>query len=189
MTGKAAILALALAFSVMAFAGINLAHAQWAAIGTGYAVTTDYHGMNIAPSTLVTVTAGTTDSNVVNVEFVWHAPDGTIIFTEIVAVTPLTTPSVPPSPISSEITSWASANIGVQYAYAQSAFAPNVLGDWGVQAIFRGPTGSEVNSYTEVIQIRATSFNVIPEVPLIGSAGASLFLLVGLGLYIKRKKV
>ncbi len=186
MKGKVAVLALAIVI-VIAFAG--RAYAQWNAISSGYAVTTDFHGLSVSPGTLVTVTAGTTDVRVFEVIFVWHYPDGSVAFTETVPVTWTTCPTPPPSPIPKEITDWvATQPTGFVYGYAQSSHVADVLGDWGVQALFHDHAGHQVGEYTEIVAVRSTSFNVVPLIPVLGTAGMALSLLAGLGLFIKRRR-
>lgn len=73
------------------------------------------------------------------------------------------------------------------YVFEAPVHAPDSLGDWSVQAIFQGPTGQTVDSFVEKIAIRATSFNVIPEIPLLGTVGASIAMIAGLAFKLKRK--
>ena len=72
--------------------------------------------------------------------------------------------------------------------YAHSTQIPDVLGDWGVQAFFQDSTGRERSGLDDVIKIRATSFNVVPEIPIVGTAGAIATMLFGFWLYTKRRK-
>jgi len=51
---------------------ISAVYAPWSTLGTGYAITSNYHGEDVIPSTPVTVTAGTLDQNIVQVTFRWH---------------------------------------------------------------------------------------------------------------------
>ena len=144
---------------------------SWSALGSGYAVTRDYHGIDVIPFTEVTVTARTTDADVETVTFVWKYPNGTIAF------------------IDAEVPVWSN---GTYYdskliQYAQSSNSPNTLGDWGVQAFFNGEDGSIRGQESDVIAIRATSFFVIPEVPL-GTVGILLAFAVALAL-MKTNKV
>jgi hypothetical protein len=41
---------------------------------------------------------------------------------------------------------------------------------------------------TDIVAIRATSFNVIPDIPVLGSAGALTAMLLSLGLFLYRKR-
>jgi hypothetical protein len=135
----------------------------------------------------VVATAGTTDLTIEHVTFRWQDPDNSTVWEETVAVSgPLTTPNVP-SDIPPEVQEWANDNPSVDYLYAQSTYAPNIVGDWGVQAFFIGPDGTTKAGLDYVVQIRATSFNVIPEVPIIGTAGAAIAMLAGLGAFMKRR--
>lgn len=149
---------------------LNVAHAQWSAINSGYAVTTDYHGVDVPPGTLVTATAGTTDATVDSVTFLWKSPDGNTAYTD---------PDVPVSPNGTEYD-------GKPVYYATSSHTLDVPGDWGVQALFIGEGGTKKQGIEDVIGIRATSFFIIPELPTIFLMAASLTAL-GIFAY-KRKK-
>jgi len=125
-----------------------------------YDVTSDYHGVKVPLGTLVTVTATTNDPGVTGVTFIWRDPDGNeVLRTDDYA-----------------------------FPYADQ-FTPNIVGDWGVQAVFRGPDGTPVPGLdiTDKIEIRATSFFVVPELPIVGTAGSLLSMLAGF-YYIRKKK-
>ena len=150
----------------------NVAYAQWDAINSGYAITTDYHGLEVPPGTLVTATAGTTDTDVQNVTFLWKYPNETIVYREENV------------PVQSNGTMWDEKLI----YYAYSSYIPDVLGDWGVQALFIGKDGKIKANHNDVIMIRATSFNVIPDFPVIGTAGALISMVLSLSLFLCKKK-
>jgi len=153
---------------------------------TGYAVTSSWFGMEVPLYANVVATAGTTDPDVVKVEFKWHAPNGTTIWDENVTVSgPLITPEVPPD-VPEEVVTWATDNLGVTYWYAQNTHSPTVLGDWGVQAIFHNATKPKGNSEVNIVT-RSTSINVIPEVPL-GTIGIIIAMFGAFGLFQIRKR-
>ena len=108
-------------------AAISVANAQWSAISSGYAITTDYHGIDVPLGALVTATAGTTDANVTSVTFLWHYPDNETVAYEV---------NVP-------VWSNGSTYDGKLIYYANSSYIPDVLGDWGVQALFIGEGGTK----------------------------------------------
>ncbi|MEM2975444.1 MAG: hypothetical protein QXE76_06240 [Candidatus Bathyarchaeia archaeon] len=151
---------------------VNLANAQWSAINSGYAVTTNYHGKIVFPGTLVTATAGTTDKNVTHVTFLWKYPNETTAYT---------TANVP---VWSNDSTWD----GKLIYYANSSYTPTIEGDWGVQAFFIGDGGKTKAGINCTIMIRATSFNVVPDFPVVGSIGALVTMLVGVGLFWHKKK-
>ena len=164
---------LAILAMILVILGINLAIAQWSAISSGYAVTTDYHGKEVPPGTLVTATAGTTDADVENVTFLWKDPDENIVNTE------------------ANVLVWSNGTTydGKLIYYAQSSYTPDIIGDWGVQALFIEKDGKPKANHKDVVMIRATSFNVIPNIPIIGTAGAMISMLLGLSLFLlKRSK-
>jgi hypothetical protein len=150
---------------------VNVASAQWDAINSGYAVTTDYHGQIVPPGTLVTAIAGTTDQNVINVTFLWKYPNETVVYET----------NVPVSPNGSQYD-------GKLIYYAISSYTPKVVGDWGVQAIFIGEGGTIKANHTDVIQIRATSWYVTPDLPVVGTAGAAVIMIFGFGVFLYNKK-
>jgi hypothetical protein len=155
---------------------IYSANAGWSALNSGYAVTTDYHGIDVPPETLVTATAATTDSSILNVTFVWKFPNETVAFEDIdVAVW-------------SNGTKYPDEN-GSLVFYAQSSFTLILVGEWGVQAFFKGPGGHLCGNGTDIIAIRATSGEVIPEISIVGAAGTIVAISLILTLLrCKRKR-
>ena len=189
---KSYIISAILLVSIFCIIGASLVFADgykgWSAITTGYAVTSNYQGKDVPPGQTVVVTAGTTDLSITNIVFRWHDPDNNTVWQDNVTVTgPLTAPNVP-SNVPQEVKEWANNNIGTEYLYAQSSHAPTTIGDWGVQVFFIGEDGTTKAGIDNVIKIRATSFNVIPDVPVLGTAGATIAMALGLGLYLKRRK-
>jgi hypothetical protein len=192
---------LALAFlllSILCIVGAGTVYADegyqgWSPIkNTGYAVISNYQGMVVPPLTTVNVTAGTTNLTITKVVFIWRDPDDITRYQDEVPVKgPLTTPQIPPGPLDNlhpELIQWAKDNPNVEYLYAHSAYEPDKPGDWGVQALFIGEGGHRVGSVENVIKIRSTSFNVIPDLPVVGTAGALVTMLFGLGLFLHRKR-
>jgi hypothetical protein len=149
---------------------VNAVHAQWSALNSGYAVTTNYHGKDVLPGTLVTATAGTTNVKVENVTFKWKAPDETVVYTETVNVW-------------TNGTTWD----GKLISYAQSSYRVDIPGEWGVQAFFIGEGGKTMAQIDYTIRIRATSFFVIPELATIFLAASSM-LAFGAYAYRRKKK-
>jgi hypothetical protein len=145
---------------------------SWGSLSSGYAVTSNYHGKDVPSGATVVVTTMTTDAKVDHVIFVWKNPAGQMIWADFAKVyTNGTTYEKNGKPI----------------YYATSTHKPEALGDWGVQAIFVDLNGLFRCHLRLFVARRATSFNVIPEVPIIGTAGASLAMLFGFTYKIKRK--
>ena len=189
---KSYIISAILLVSIFCIIGASLVFADgykgWSAITTGYAVTSNYQGKDVPPGQTVVVTAGTTDLSITNIVFRWHDPDNNTVWQDNVNVEgPLTAPNVP-SNVPQEVKEWANNNIDTEYLYAQSSHAPTTIGDWGVQVFFIGEDGKTKAGIKDTISIRATSFNVIPDVPVLGTAGATIAMALGLGLYLKRRK-
>jgi hypothetical protein len=140
-------------------------------LASGYAVTSNYHGKDVPSGASVTVTAMTTASSVDKVTFIWKNPAGQVVFTETKHV-------------------WTNGTRydGKLIRYAQSTFEPNAMGDWGVQVKFLDVHSFCIWTWTETVARRATSFNVIPEIPILGTMGASIAMVAGLTYKTKRNK-
>lgn len=147
----------------------------WSALGTGYAITSNYQGKEVPIGATVTVTAGTLDSRVTQVTFRWHRPDTSVA--REVAVTVFTNGTTE---------QWNNGTTAL-IRYAIDSYTPDVLGDWGVQGYFQGLGGRTIDGFDMVIQIRATSFNVVPEVPF-GTAVIVLSMFGALGVFAIKKK-
>lgn len=180
------------AIVVMVFAGLllsantNIVQAGWPAISSGYAVTTNWHGIDVPIGELVTAWAGTTDGTVHTVEFVWKDPDDNVAWTDTISVFgPITTPNVPNN-VPPEIENWGNTNPGTPIWYANCTHNPSewtetVVGDWTVKAKFRNTVEIPGQNYTS---FKATSFFVIPEV----SFGTIAILLSMFGALAIKKK-
>jgi hypothetical protein len=161
-------------------------NAPWATLSSGYAIWTNYHGIDIPPGTEVTATAGTTEHpnssahnklpNVTAVRFRWMPPEGS---------------GLPDFNSSLKTLTWnGTLYDGVWPVYmANDTHALDAFGDWGVQAWFYDSDG-KLRNETGIVKIRAVSINVTPEIPVLGTAGAVAIMLVVLGLFwhIKKKR-
>jgi hypothetical protein len=143
---------------IVMFASISLASAQ--PPHYTYSVASNYHGIDAPIGQTILVTATTDNPGVVNVVFIWKN--------------------------AAAIEQWRET-VTVVSGQAQSSGVPNSIGDWGVQALFVGADGRTIQSVEDVVAIRATSFNVVPEIPLLGTAGVALAFVGALGVYVKRK--
>ncbi len=159
-------------FIVIGFAALVGSAIAGNSLGSGYAVTSDWHGKDVPPGSMVTVTAMTTDETVDRVTFLWKNPNGGLIW-EVV-----------------DNTRTADGEYEGKTVYTfSSANAPTEQGDWGVQALFQGADGKTKEGIEDVIKIKATSFLVVPDLPFVGTLGASAAALLGLGLFaVKRKR-
>lgn len=156
-------------------ASMNIVYAPWSTLGTGYAITSDFHGIDVPPSTPVTVTAGSLDTHVTQITFRWHRPDESVAREVTVAIF-----------TNGTFGNWNNGT-SAEIRYAIDSFAPDVLGDWGVQAFFQDSTGMDRADLENVIKIRATSFNAIPEVPL-GTVVILLSMFGALSIFALKKK-
>ena len=175
---KAKIIALTLLFMM---ALVPIAYAPWSTLSSGYAIWTDYHGIEIPLGTVVTATAGTTEHpdssahnhfpNVTHVKFRWMAPNGSETFSPL---KPLTWDGT------TEYDGW-------PVYTANDTLAVDAVGDWGVQAWFYDTQGGLRNEIG-LEKIRAISIHTIPELPIVGTAGIAAIMLLGFGLYWHMKK-
>ncbi len=163
---------IACAIIILSFAALLGSAYAGNSLGSGYAVTSDWHGKEVPPGTTVTVTAMTTDDTITQVTFLWKDPDGNVMF-EVV-----------------DNTATADGEFEGKTIFTfSSAEVVNDQGDWGVQALFQDGEGKTKEGIEEVVSIKATSFFVVPDLPFIGTLGATMAGLLGLGLLaVKRKK-
>ncbi len=140
-------------------------------LNSGFAVTNNYHGKDVPSGTIVTVTAMSTDRDVDYVIFIWKNAAGDIKYQDKVNV----------------FTNGTKHN-GKLVSYAVSTHAPDSLGDWGVQAKFYDKNNCHRCSHDTRLATRATSFNVVPEVPLLGTAGIAVAMVLGLTVFKAKKK-
>lgn len=148
--------------------------AQWDALNSGYAVTTNYHGVDVQLGTPVTARAGTTEyPNVTSVRFRWIPPVGDEILTDAVNLTP----SDPSEYWNGEL---------IYDAFNTTTI--DVLGEWGVQALFYDSAEPpNLMHETGIKKIRATSFFAVPQVPF-GTIAIVLTMLGGLSVFALKKK-
>lgn len=169
--------------------GMNIVLAQWSAIkDSGYAVTTNWHGEDVPLGEPVTAWAGTTNPEVIKVEFKWHDPapaENLVWDVNITVFGPYETPDVP-SNVPQEIIDWAEKYPGYTIWYADNTQTPDVLGDWGIQAFFHD-SGNIQGQDSTIVAIRSTSGNVIPEAPL-GTIAIALTILAGYSFIVIRKR-
>ena len=158
--------------SVLMLSALGIAYAAYPSLTTGYAVDSNFHGVNVPPGSDVVVTAYTTDMDVYQVTFIWKYPNEGIAFG----------PEVDSTAVAGDLYEGKAVNT------FSSTHEVAVPGDWGVQALFQGPDGKTKESIDFVVSIKATSFFVIPVIPVLGTVGALAAMLLGLGIFIKRKK-
>lgn len=158
---------------IAVLASVSIASAMPAPLT--YDVTNNYEGINTPIGATVVVTATTTDTNVDSVVFVFYDPSGLLENTRV---------SAPIAVVWNE-------GVGV----AQAEVIPDSLGGWIVLAMWAGPSGTlsffDVNN---VISYSVTTFlvvagNVVPEVPILGTAGIAGAMAIGLAVKAKRKNI
>ena len=161
------------------------ANAQWSAIKSGYAITTNWHGEDVPAGTPVTAWAGTTNETVYQIRFLWLDPNGTIRYdVNVTDIVSYITPDCPPE-APEKIRYWAGSNTNIEIWYASNTQTPDSVGDWTVKAWFYSPEGHLMNS--TVTKIRATSFNTVPYTP-IGTIITAITMIAALTTFITRKR-
>ena len=146
-------------------------------LNDGYSITNNYHGQAVPMGAEVIATAMTTDHRVDEVQFIWKNPAKQTVFVETVEVYTNGSTFLDNH-----------GNLKLIY-YANSSYTPGTLGDWCVKAKFYDEVGFCLWEFDILLATRATSFNVIPEVPLLGTAGVSIAMVLGLGIFkVKRKQ-
>jgi hypothetical protein len=123
---------------------------------------TSASGNAAQPNQPFTVTATTNNLNVGKVNITWINPAGQTVFNETVTAT----------------------TVG-ENKVATSTFTPNALGDWTVLAEFKDARNYIAFTYSNTVKTR-TTFNVVPEVPLLGTAGVAIAMVAGLVFYKKK---
>ncbi len=168
---KAAIL-LGIVLLASAFLAIQ-ANATYYPPSDKYFLTLDKTTVQLGES--VTATAKALDTQIVRVKFTWIDPTGTPAFTE--TITTFTNGSQ-----YQEHYSWRNIR------WAKSTFEPTSLGQWTVRAEFLDEQNFLWWTWDEIVDTKTTSFNVVPEVPLIGTAGVAVAMVLGLTVFKKKQK-
>jgi len=180
---------------VVLFANVNIAQAQWNALSSGYAVTTDWHGTDMPIGEEVTAYAGTNDTEVEEVLFEWLDPVGNPFSRPEDLITSLLGPFSArgeyPAGVPEEILAWADDHEGVEiYLAISTPFEPDVIGDWAVKALFldhSDPVKNLRGRNTDIIACRATSFNVVSEVPF-GTIVIFMSMLGTVGIFALKRR-
>jgi hypothetical protein len=181
---------LLLTFCLFIFLSIQISYAQWDAINSGYGITTNWHGREVPFGESVTAWAGTRDQDVTAIFFRWKRPDDSV-YAEYndTSLVKCDRPSDIPSDAPEEIKDWAENNPDKFPIWiATNTQIPNTIGEWTVKAYFIGPGGKTKEQVENTIMIKGTSFNVISDFPLVGTAGALVAMLLGLNLFMRRKR-
>jgi len=181
---------LLLTFCLFLGLSIQISYAQWSAINSGYAVTTNWHGKEVPIGQSVTAWAGTINSSVYQVEFKWKNETGHVVYdVNVTNLVSYITPNYPPD-APQEIRDWAEKNARarIEVFYANNIQIPNSGGEWSVQLFFYAPGGHLTGNATDIIKIKATSFNVIPDLSIVGTAGSVVTMLLGFGLFLHKRK-
>lgn len=139
-------------------------------LNSGYGVTTDWHGELVLAGSPINATAYTTDLNVTKVEFIWKDPDENVIWDVNVTVQP-------DGQYNGDDVLWANNS--------QTIYEP--LGDWGIQAFFYDEWGHIRGQDSDIVAIRATSFEAVPEVPF-GTIATILAFFGALATYVVKSK-
>ncbi|MEM2292097.1 MAG: hypothetical protein QXX41_02370 [Nitrososphaerota archaeon] len=132
---------------------------------------------------------GTTNQDVYQVEFLWKNPaDPTGFAVNVTNPVAYTTHDHPPG-APQEIIEWASKNEGITIYYATNTQIQNTYGNWSVQVRFYAAGGHICGQGSDIIKIKSTSFNVIPDAPIAGTAGLIVAMFLGFYFFKHRSSL
>jgi hypothetical protein len=192
---KAKLLTIGFSTVIVSLLLCSVVHASWSTLETGYAVTSNWTGMQTEEGTPVTITAGTLDSTVTSVTFRWLAiSDGNGNY-----------------PLEETVPVYTNGTIGqwkdgtpAEIKYADSNHVVT-QGFWIVQVVFSNSEGDssmvlgnpegENNIVTQkclwidsmAMQSNYNPVFQVPEIPL-GTIGASVAMAAALGLFLIKKQ-
>lgn len=168
----------------------TIVHAgPWSAIDSGYAVESNYHGIEIIippPPTDLRARVGCLTENFYDpisgagvYEVVVHLrdPDGDVVDSATVSWTDMVPGTSPHG-----------APIMWQWTSVDHYFAPATweVGDYSIKAYFYDEHGKELKNEDDLTAMRATTVMVVPEVP-IGTLIIMLTMLAGLAILARKR--
>jgi hypothetical protein len=132
-----------------------------------YTLTANYaNGSNVPAGATMVLTASTDNPNVCSIQFYWLNPSN-----EPVAPFPDT---IKKPDDASTFTATSMKSVDEQ-------------GQWNAYAIFLDRFGNECFRIALPVQCKEMALHVVPEVPLLGTAGVSIAMILGL-VYTKKRK-
>lgn len=137
-------------------------------LASGYYITANLPEDQTPGGSTITVTAQTTNTRVAKITFHWKNPAGSTVWTDTVTVQPDGTYE------------------GKTVYSAESVHSPMDHGDWQVNALFLTADDFCLSQSNIAPSIRTTFF-VVPEIPIVGTAGAALAMFAGLAIKMKSK--
>lgn len=146
------------------FDGVNL--------DNGYFIT--HQSIKNSPETTI-ATAGTTDSRVQVIKFAWFAPDGTL------------TRLSPKINVKVSDTQYMNESGSYPVYIAEDEHPTDFPGYLRVIAIFQDQNEGTIETQNHKIAVRVDLFNTVPEIQIVGTAGSTGLMLLGLALYIRKK--
>lgn len=151
------VLIISLAALFSSFAAV--ANATWPSYT--YQLTSSHPGPFVPLGTTVTVTATTNDPRAYSVWFIWVSPSH----------------------------EFSSGYVLISGGSASSSHTLDEEGEWHVKAVFFDSFGCECFRFVYPVAWRCIKIvvNVIPEIPVVGTAGASIVMVLGLAYKMKRK--
>jgi hypothetical protein len=130
--------------------------------GFAYQLDSNFPSGVVPSGATVIVTASTNNTNVFTVQFIWEKPDGSKMLDLFVPI---------------------------QGGMASSTSVVSDLGQWKVYAIFCDALNNPLtpNPIPIPVKIEVITFNVVPEIPVLGTTGAAIAMTFGLAYKLKRK--
>ena len=127
-------------------------------------------------SEAVTIVAETTDKRVEVIKFTWFAPDGSL------------TRMTPKIPVKESKSKYVNETGTYAVYFAEDEFRTDFPGYLRVVAIFQDEGETTLQAQNHKIAVRVNLLNVVPEIQLAGTAGSVGMMLLGLGLYIRKRR-
>jgi len=145
-------------------------------LDSGYYATTNYGDDPIPSGEPVTVTAQTINPKVFFIVFRWYAPDGELARLRIRLV-------------KSDGETWTNTSGTYIIYFAEDTYTPGIPGHWRIEVVFWGINYDFIYCFClRRFAVRKTSFNVVPEIPVLGSVGSATAMFASFFIYKKKKK-
>lgn len=142
-----------------------------------YLVNSNFGTNSVPLGSTVKITASTNDSRIVRILFYWYNP-----------ANPYHPEFTQSKDVYTNGTKDVEGDTLIRYADSTLSHPVDKLGDWHVFVIFKDVWGNSWCESDKVIACRAITFNVVPEVPLLGTLGVSIAMVAGLAFRMRGKR-
>ena len=142
-----------------------------------YKLSSNFGANSVPLGASVLVSASTNDSRIVKVTFYWYDPTDSFSHPRFIQTKSVYTNG----------TKDAEGDTLIRYANSTLSHPIDKLGDWHVFVVFRDVWGNDWCATEKIIACRKITFNVVPEVPLLGTLGIAVAMTAGLAFRMRRK--